>query len=242
MDEGQLMKTIVVSSDWEEVLQHIIEEENINPRDIDIILLVDAFMKYLINLQKFDFHIPARFILIAAILLRLKCESLEIKQPRLREEKIPEIQTDVPLLDMPIMRVPKRRVTLTDLIGAMSKAIEFEERKKERKIRIRHAVENLIPVDYEDIEVRIKNVFDEICEKHIGKFTELTGKWDRKEIVYKFIPLLHLSNNGKIHCEQNELFGEIFISLREQCDETTDSENNKQEEIEVAPEKAAKDL
>ena len=215
VDESQLMKTIVVGADWQDVLASIIEEESINPKDVDIVRLVDAFMKYLINMKKFDFHIPARFILIAAILLRMKCESIEIRQPKEKEEKIPDINTDVPLLDMPILRVPRRKVTLADLVGAMGKAIEFEERKKERKMRVRRAVENLIATDVEDIEVRIQKVYDEIKERDVKKLSDLVVKWEREEIVYKFIPLLHLSTNGLVRCDQDELFGEIFISLRE---------------------------
>lgn len=215
VDEIHLIKTIVVGSDWEEVIQSIIEDENINPWDVDIIKLVDAFMNYLRNLTKFDFRVPARFILIAAVLLRMKCEVLVVKELKPKEEKPSELDVNVPLLDMPIVRVPKRKVTITDLIGALSKAIAFEERKTDRKMRVRKTVENLI-VPVEDIEVRIKRVYDEIYSRKETKFSELVGKWDRPMIVEKFIPVLHLSNSGVITCEQNELFGEIFISLKEE--------------------------
>lgn len=212
IDEGHLIKTIVVASDWEEVLENIIQEENINPWDVDIVKLVDAFMNYIYTLKKFDFRVPARFILIAAILLRLKCEALVIREQKEKEGKPVQIDANVPLLDMPIVRIPKKKVTLVDLVNALNKAVEFTERKKERKLRVRRVVENLIsPV--EDIEVRIQKVYDEIREKDIHKFSDLVEKWDNVHIVQKFIPLLHLTSDGKIFCDQKELFGEIFISL-----------------------------
>lgn len=218
VDESHLIKTIVVVSDWEEAIQNIIEEENIDPWNVDIVRLVDSFMNYLRNLSKFDFRVPARFIYVAAILLRLKCEALVVRELKQKEEKPSDLDINVPLLDMPIMRVPRKRVTITDLISALNKAIDFEERKKEKKMRVRRNVENLI-VPVEDIEVRIKRVYEEIFARKNTKFSELVGKWERPAIVEKFIPVLHLSNSGVITCEQNELFGEIFISLREDSDE-----------------------
>jgi segregation and condensation protein A len=212
IDEGHLIKTIVIGSDWEEVLENIIQEENINPWDVDIVKLVDAFMDYIYNLKKFDFRVPARFILIAAILLRLKCEALVIREQKGKEEKPVQIDVNVPLLDMPIVRVPRKKVTLTDLVDALNKAVEFTERKQERKLKVRRTIENLInPV--EDIEVRIQKVYDEVREKDIRKFSDLVEKWDNAHIVNKFIPLLHLATDGKLFCDQKELFGEIFIIL-----------------------------
>lgn len=215
VDESHLIKTIVVVSDWEEAIQNIIEEENIDPWNVDIVKLVDAFMNYLRNLTKFDFRVPARFIYVAAILLRLKCEALVVRELKQKEEKPSELDINVPLLDMPIMRVPRKKVTITDLISALNKAIDFEERKKDKKMRVRRNVENLI-VPVEDIEVRIKRVYEEIFARKQTRFSELVGKWERPVIVEKFIPVLHLSNSGVITCEQNELFGEIFISIRDE--------------------------
>ncbi|MCD6092589.1 MAG: segregation/condensation protein A [Candidatus Aenigmarchaeota archaeon] len=214
IDERKLIKTIIVGSDLEEVIANIIEEENINPRNIDIVRLVDAFMDYLYNLKRFDFRIPARFILVAAILLRMKCEVVEIKEMETKEEHVPDIDVNVPILDMPVVRRPKKRLTLSNLIDALNKAIEFEEKKKKKKIQIHRAVEALIEPE-EDIEVRIRKVFDEIKSRHIDRFSRLVEHWEKKEIVDKFVPLLHLSNNGSVICEQKEMFGEIYISVCE---------------------------
>jgi len=213
VDENKLIKTIIIASDWEEVITNIIEEEGIDPSNIDIVRLVDAFLDYLKTLKRFDFRIPARFILIAAILLRMKCEVLKISEPKEKDIK-PSIDINVPLIELPLIRTPKRKVTLTELINALQKAIEFEERKRLKKIRLRRNVENLI-VEEEDIEIRIEKIYEKIKKENIKTFSALVGEWNRKNIVYNFIPLLHLIMNEKITCFQQETFGEIFIELKE---------------------------
>lgn len=214
MEESHLIKTIIVGVDWEEVLTMIIEEEGIDPMDIDIAKLVDAFLNYLKTLKKFDFRIPARFILIAAILLRMKCEVLKIKDIKEKQEEKPIIDINVPLIELPIIRKPTKPIVLTELIDALNKVIQFEEKKKLRALRLRRTVESLIEEE-EDIELRIKKIYDEIKTRGINKFSELVGEWKREIIVYKFIPLLHLDQSRKIVCKQSEEFGEIFINLSE---------------------------
>jgi len=223
IDESKLIKTIVIASDWEEVITNIIEEEGIDPSNINIVKLVDAFLDYLKTLKKFDFRIPARFILIASILLRMKCEVLKINEQK-EETLKPNIDINVPLVDLPIIRTPKRKVTLTELINALQKVIEFEEKKKLKKLRLRRNVENLIG-EYEDIEIRIEKIYERIKNEKIKNFSSLVGEWNRKNIVYNFIPLLHLVMNNKIICYQQEIFGEIFIELKEVFEKQTNQTN-----------------
>lgn len=188
-----------------------------NPTEIDIVQLSEAFMRYLLRLQTFDFRVPARFVLIASILLRMKCEMLleeEEKKEEIRADSIPLITGNVPILEPPVERKPMRKVTLGELITALNKAFDFKERKESKELRMRRAIENLIEPE-EDIEVRIKRVFQEILRHGtIMKFSDLVPVWKRKEIAETFLPLLYLSNRGKIQCEQEEFFKEITIRVR----------------------------
>jgi segregation and condensation protein A len=208
--EQEILQTIVISYDWNEVIIKLVEEANLDPWDIDITKLADLFLQYLYTLHKFDFRIPARFILIAAILLRMKCEIVKLKEEK--EKKVEKIDINVPLLQPPVTRIPKRRVTLNELVNALQKAIEFQERKRQRKLAVRRAVEALI-VEEEDIETRMKKLYEIIKNDNISKFSELLTTGEREEIVSKFTPLLHLVHNELIKCEQPEAFGEIFIYL-----------------------------
>src|SRR3989338_11478901 len=127
MEEESLIKTIVTGADWQEILSTIILEQNLDPMNIDISKLSDRFMNYINAMKDFDFRIPARFILIASILLTMKCEKLleeeERKLNRLEKEQMKKLDIDVPIVVPPIKRDPTRKVTLTELISALNKVV-----------------------------------------------------------------------------------------------------------------------
>ncbi len=218
IDESQIIQTIVLGSDWQEVLSTIVIEEGLDPLNINIIKLADSFKNYMNRLTDFSFRIPARFILIAAILLRMKCEMIlegeEEKKQRITQS-MPNIDiNNIPSLEAPISRKTTKRVTLDELIGALNKAFEFKEKKEDKKIRLKRAVENLIEPE-EDIEVRISRIYNKIIDKKITKFSELVPVWKNKEIVEFFLPILHLCVRSKIYCNQEEMFKEIYITIRD---------------------------
>jgi len=215
IDEGKLISTIVLGSDWQEVLTNIIIEQGLDPKNIDLIALAESFSSYLHTLKKFDFRIPARFVLVAAILLRMKCDMI-LEEEIIKKEKAQtpsKIDIDkIPVLAPPLTRRPTRKVTLNELITALNKAFVFQEKKETKKLRMRRAIEKIIE-PAEDIELKIKRIFNEILN---GKttFSKLVPKWDRKKIVDVFLPLLYLDQRGKISCEQKEFFKEIYIKIK----------------------------
>ena len=215
--EEKIIHTIVTGSDWQDVLTSLITEDGMDPLKVDIVQLANAFIHYLHRLKTFDFRIPARFILIAAILLRMKAELLleEEKEKELRkhESSIKIDIENVPQLLLPMLRKTTRKVTLNELVSALQKAFDFKERKEDRKLRLRRHVENLIEIE-EDIELRIKIIYDSIIKKGETTFSALVPVWRRKEIVETFLPVLYLSNRGKISCNQEEFFQEIYIKIK----------------------------
>src|SRR3989338_11457618 len=105
LDENEVIKTIILGSDWQDVLSSLVVEEGMDPISVDLIKLTEAFMSYLHKLKDFDFRIPARFILIAAILLRMKCELIleeEEKQAEIKGESPPALNIEnIPSLSPP---------------------------------------------------------------------------------------------------------------------------------------------
>jgi segregation and condensation protein A len=217
IDENQVIQTIIVGTDWQDVLTTLVAEEGMDPMSVDIIKLASAFSRYLEQIKKFDFRVPARFILVAAILLRMKAELLleEEEQKALQSKEITPLNIDdVPVLLPPLTRKPTRKVTLDELVLALNKAFEFQEKKEEKKIRMRRAVERLIEKE-EDIELRIKHVYDDIAKVREAKFSDIVVSWKREEIVKAFVPMLHLIHRDLIIVEQEEMFREIFIKIKE---------------------------
>jgi len=217
MDEENLVKTIVSGADWQDVLSTIIIEHNLDPLNIDITKLSQEFIVFIHRMKDFDFRIPARFILIAAILLTMKCEKiLEKEEEQLRKlerKEMEQLDIDVPLVIPPIKRDPTRKVSLTELISAMSKVLDIKKRK-ERLIQINRESPPIKFEQAEDIEKRIELIYLSIREKGSMKFSDLVPVWKRKDIIHIFVPMLSLISREQIECEQEELFKEIYIKLK----------------------------
>ncbi|MFH0836574.1 MAG: segregation/condensation protein A [Candidatus Aenigmatarchaeota archaeon] len=217
IDEEKLIRTIVLGADWQEVLSSIIIEHDLDPMNIDITKLSQEFLVYIHNMKDFNFRIPARFILVAAVLLTMKCEKImeeEEKQlNKLEKREYEHLDIDVPLVTAPIKREPTRKVTLSELISAMSKVIDIKT-KKDRIIKIdRHSP--LISIQKaEDIEKRIEVIYDKIKNKGLISFSDIVRVWKRKDIIYALLPMLTLINRNLVECDQEEHFKEIYIKLK----------------------------
>ena len=112
----------------------------------------------------------------------------------------------------------KRKVTLQDLMIALQKALEVEKRRNVKR-ELFDSVKVEIPQKKTDISELITNVYNKITEFfRINKIERLTFKklvnsTKKDDIVYTFIPLLHLDNQEKVSISQEEPFGEINIEI-----------------------------
>jgi chromatin segregation and condensation protein Rec8/ScpA/Scc1 (kleisin family) len=222
ISEENLLKVIIEKESWEEIIYYIVNIEKIDPWNVDIVKLCDGFINFLKKAKELDFRIPAKVVFIASILLRMKAEYLMIKEEEKieeKEEEIPEffdVKPEMLKLAYPIKRIPKRQITLDELIIALKKAMEVEKRKKERKEVLSQRLQKEINLE-EDIEKRIQTVLQKIEELYSRKekveFKEIVERWRRNEIVVNFLPILHLEKNKEIKTEQQDFFKEIWIYL-----------------------------
>ncbi|MEM7825009.1 MAG: segregation/condensation protein A [Candidatus Aenigmatarchaeota archaeon] len=227
-EEENILKMIVEKESWEEIIYYIVGLEKLNPWDVDLIKLTDGFIRFIKNSEELDFRIPAKVVFVASLLLRLKADYLSIFEEKedevkeiLKEEKpFAELGIDPNLVQLgyPVKRVPKRQVTLDELITALRKALAVHEKKEER-IRIIRQQVNQVKVE-EDITQRTEKLLkdiDELIEKLKQtkiEFKQLVKEWKKDKVVERFIPLLHLEHNQKVICEQEDHFKEILIQKR----------------------------
>jgi chromatin segregation and condensation protein Rec8/ScpA/Scc1 (kleisin family) len=226
VEEENLLKMVLEKESWEEVIYQIVSLEQIDPWDVDLIKLTEGFLRFIRSSKQLDFRIPAKIIFVAAILLRLKSDYLSIFEEQSAVEEV--LEKEKPLVDLgidpnlvklglPMKRIPKRQVTLDELIVALKKALTVRERKVERKHRIRARLRAELRAE-EDITKRIEKIMADIENRMKGsgkgklRFRDLVEKWERSEVVDHFIPILHLEKNQKISTEQEEFFKEILIS------------------------------
>lgn len=224
--EENLIKLIIEKENWEEVIYQIVSLENLNPWDIDLVKLAETFLKYISNIEELDFRIPAKIVFVAAILLRLKADYLSIFE---EEETVEEIAQKSPFVDigidpnlihlgLPMKRMPKRQISLDELMNALNKALKVKEKRVERRMIWEQRLE--AQITEEDITNRIEKMMGEIedlmkkMKDEKVTFSQVVKKWKRDEIVSRFIPLLHLEQDQKIETMQEDFFKEIFITKR----------------------------
>jgi chromatin segregation and condensation protein Rec8/ScpA/Scc1 (kleisin family) len=169
-------------------------------------------MKYLRSLQDWDFRIPGRFVLIAAILLNMKCNVLfETAENKSQSSSDTHPQLAAPILDQPVLRQPSRKVSLTELIAALNSALEIKTKKTVmRTVPQRPVVTFTEP---ENIEAKLTAVYERVRAAGLVSFSDLVPVWKRQAIINVFLPLLYLMQRGKVVCEQDEPFKEIFVKL-----------------------------
>jgi len=221
---------------WQEIIYDLINSEQLDPWDIDIVILTNGYLAKIENLEEADFFVSSKVLLAAALLLRIKSEILLNKHIKSiddilfgkKEEKsysIERIELDEEIPELvPRSPIPRlRQVTLNELIEALNKAITTENRRIKKEIINRNALREVgisMPKKKLNIKDKIKEIysklfkqFDENQEKKKISYSEFTNN-NREEKIISFSPLLHLENQQKIWMEQGGHFEEIFIWMR----------------------------
>lgn len=205
-----------------EVLVELAKRGEIDPWDIDIALATEKFLQYIDSLEKRDLRIPARTLLYASILLRMKSDSMEGQkeedpEPEVEEtlgEMEEEIEENLPR--PPVRRLTKRPVTLDELISELKKAEMVGRRKA---LRERWPITEEIPMDVshdEGIEDRIKALGpildDMFMETKTITFQDINSKNSKTEDgVTNYVSLLFMAQRKQVWLEQEEIFGDLFV-------------------------------
>ena len=260
--QKQILDIIVEQDDisWKTIIFGLIDNEQMDPWDINISLISQKFLEQLKKLKEMDFRISGKVVLASAILLKLKAE-------RLRDEDLTALDNLMHSAEEPIdlgldelntaqepwytgekpqliPRTPqprKRKVSVYDLIEALEKALNVDARRPPQdQTRTPDTIPP--PVGHIDMSIIIKEVFERIYGHYERErsqdelfFHHLTKSADPRDIVMTFIPLLHLENAQKIEMQQQEHFGPIHVKLLDKKPEVHE------EKKETAQEKTSKE-
>lgn len=230
---------------WQTILYDLIKTEQLDPWDIDIGTLADRYIKVIQQMEDADFFVSSKILLACSILLRLKSEILinsyiqdlnnalygQRDEKKYEIERIMIDEDDLPNLVPRTPMARHKKVTLKELMSALDSAINTENRRIKREIKGRQAEKSALTVmpkaGFIPLKVRIKNIFG-IVENHINdsnnhmKFSHLAPA--KEEKLASFVPMLHLSNNGKIFLRQPVHFQDIHIALKIHDDELKEFE------------------
>ena len=219
---------------WQTIIYDLVKTEQMNPWDININLIADKFLQMLRKMKEMDFRIGGKMILAAALLVKLKSDKL-MKEDIVALDNLINAPDDVDLLDeleeyaAPIERekpelVPRtpqprqRKVSVYDLVEALDKALNVENRKNYKQA-LQKTQEPVMkkPEKKADMSALISNVFNNLKGKltpsKVVLFNDIIPSPAKEDKVYTFIPLLHLDNQRRVDLMQKDHFGDISIKI-----------------------------
>ncbi len=225
-DVHEKILQMILNEKWRDVIEHLTHD--MDPWDIDLTLLNERFLRCLEELRCRDLKIPAKMILIAALIYRMKSEffkedhesqaseddgeHIEINSEMLNQllnegnENVRII--NLPPIFLPIKKPIKRKVTLHELIDALEKAL------KSRRKAIRDE-EFIFEMNKFDIREMIEKTYEKIIKmfnvNHVAIFSKLLEKRDAYDKIITLEAVLHLNNEERIRCVQERPFDEIKI-------------------------------
>ncbi|MCX6674910.1 MAG: ScpA family protein [Methanothrix sp.] len=204
-----------------EVLVELAKRGDIDPWDIDIARATEKFLDYIDSLEKRDLRIPARTLLYASILLRLKSDSMEGQK-----EEDPEVEAEVlesaeveefdALPRPPVRRHTKRPVTLDELISELKKA-EMVGRRKAMRDRWPTTEEKALDLSHDEgIEDRIKAlgpILDDMfmTSKKVSFLDINSRNSESEDGVTNYVSLLFMAHRRQVWLDQEEIFGDLFV-------------------------------
>jgi len=221
---------------WQEIIYDLINTEQLNPWDIDIIILTDKYLLKIQEIEEADFFVSSKVLLAASLLLRIKSEILlnrYIKSiddilfgkkeiPKYSFERI-ELDEDIPAL-IPRSPMPRfKKVTLKELMESLNKAIMTENRRIKKEIVNKNAFRESsfsLPKRKFNIKDKIAEIYKGLSVLFISReekrvtYDELIGDKSEEKII-SFLPLLYLEDQRKVWLEQKIPFDNIHIWLRE---------------------------
>jgi segregation and condensation protein A len=218
---------------WQTILLDLIKTEKMDPWNIDISILTQKYIDIVKKLKEVNFSLSGKVILAASILLKIKSDKLlnenitafddlMYEHEELEENFIEEKQERLvnPKLTIKTPQARKRKVSINDLVFALERALEVEQRRKIRYIREAEVPDSIkVPDKKIDIGNKITEIYEKIKnflkKENKVTFSQLTPSKEKEDVIYTFIPLLHLDNQKKIHLQQEKPFEEINIIIKE---------------------------
>ena len=222
---------------WQTIIHDLIKTEKMDPWNIDISILTQKYINILKKLQEINFSISGKVILASSILLKIKSDKLlmesitnfdnlmyeneELEELEQFEDKETQEKSINPKLTIKTPQARKRKVSINDLVFALERALEVENRRKIRKIDYEESASHVkIPEKKVDLKKKISHIYEQIKsflkKQNKVTFTELLPSKKKEDIIYTFIPLLHLDNEKKIDLYQPKPFEEINITIKKE--------------------------
>ena len=210
---------------WQSIILDLIKSSELDPWDIDISILANKYIAVIRQLKESNLFISGKVLLASAMLLKFKADKLlsegitsldNLMFPPVQVEEL-EFSGNVknfvfdadPHLTIKTPQARKRKVSINELIGALEKALEVNERRLLKVADRNRFPDSLrIPDKPRDVGEVINELYKRIQQffsfKPILLFSELIPSESREDKISTFVPLLHLSNHDKVEINQED--------------------------------------
>lgn len=180
--------------------------------DIDITSLLEKLVTILDNSEDKDLRLCGLAALSAAIILRLKVESIfALEKIAMQHKSFSDrsMVENIKVLDMPYRYEATYPVSLEDLLGVlenMMAQIAHPRHKKELEIEPieSHELDKYLISSDELLEKYKGVIFEKLQENKILMFNEFIMTMEPIEVARYFIGMLYLAMHEKIDLEQTE--------------------------------------
>jgi len=220
---------------WQAIIYDLINSEQLDPWDINIAVLANKYLEKVRELEEANFFVSSKVLLAASLLLRFKSELLlsrdiqnldDIlygkKEDRKYVQERIELDEDVPEL-VPRTPLPRfKKVTLQELVQALSQALSTETRRIKRVLVLKqHELEAHLPFPkrFFNLQEKISSLYSKLKKMFVNSdervaFSSLDAATPEERLI-TFVSLLHLDNQQKVWLEQDGHFEEIWVLLKE---------------------------
>lgn len=225
---------------WKDMIFDLVRQEGMNPWDIDVSRLAERFLKMLTELKQMDFRVGGKMVLASSLLLKIKSDKLLLddiagldnlingpeEEEFLDEDgEFEQFNLNAFLNDQKklVPRTPQpreRKVSVYDLVDALEQALDLDLKRQRTLSRVKTEDDVRPPVNNFDLnetmnilQDRLKKIF--MKSKRKVFFDELLPSKEKTDMVYTFMPLLHLENQQKVHLLQEEHFGPIEVTIHQ---------------------------
>ncbi|MFH1106383.1 MAG: segregation/condensation protein A [Candidatus Micrarchaeota archaeon] len=216
------LSEFVKEPSWREVLLEAIENERLDPWNVDIAKVADAYLQTVRKMQALDLRVPANVILASALLLQYKAQALRLEEPEPAvEEQVRALyDEEIPALAYNTNNPRTRPVTLGELLEAVEEVLSQGPREIPRRERPAPLELELPKEEMHELMQRVYDRAHELKDREsMLLFSSLArsfnghGEPAASVVSHSLIPVLHLVQDQRMMAWQDALFGEIFIKV-----------------------------
>ncbi|MEM2878830.1 MAG: ScpA family protein [Candidatus Hadarchaeales archaeon] len=206
-----------------QTLLDLVRQHKLDPWDVDLQKLTSLYLRLVTEAPEPDLRASGRALLSASILLRIKSSfsgNGNGTQETAEDDLMELVNVDFPDIgEVTVIQNVPRKITLSDLLGALHEALsEIPEKKTVRSRGMERILKML-----DEYEVRIEEHIEKMYERIINVISSggvptlmsLAGERTKRAVVRTLYLLLFLCAQGRIMLEQQEPFGDITVSLTE---------------------------